>query len=139
MKKLILTICVILFMVHIIKAGGNQPNPPSDSTYAQLTFQTTIHDYEQVTKTESNNVPAGDYTFTFTNTGTKALIIDSVKTSPDYVTVTWSNTPVLPNGTGTITVNYNTTMPGIINKQVCIFSNALNSPVVLTIVGNVTN
>ncbi|MFA6923781.1 MAG: DUF1573 domain-containing protein [Bacteroidales bacterium] len=139
MKKFTLTIYLLLLAVFTIKAAENEPNPQSDSTYAQLTFQTTIHDYAQVTKTESNNVPAGDYTFTFTNTGTKALIIDSVKTSPDYVTVTWSNTPVLPNGTGTITVNYNTTLPGIINKQLDVFSNALNSPVVLTIVGNINN
>ncbi|MFA6924375.1 MAG: DUF1573 domain-containing protein [Bacteroidales bacterium] len=139
MRKIILTICIVLFAVFTIKAGGNEPNPQNDSTFAQLTFQTTIHDYGQVVKTESNNAPAGDYTFTFTNTGTKPLTIDSIKTSPDYVTVTWTNTPVSPNSTGTITVNYNTTALGIINKQIDIFSNAINSPVVLTIVGNVTD
>ena len=77
--------------------------------------------------------------FVITNTGTKPLNITSCKGSCGCTVPTCSNLPILPNGTYTMVVKYDTKREGPINKSVTIWSNAVNEPVkVLRIKGSVT-
>jgi hypothetical protein len=77
-------------------------------------------------------------TFTFKNTGTSPLILNSVKASCGCTTPKWTRDPIAPNGSGEITVSYNPkNRPGAFNKTVTVGSNAENATVVLTISGSV--
>jgi hypothetical protein len=65
------------------------------------------------------------HTFKFTNTGKKPLIVDNVKPSCGCTTPSWTKTPVMPNETGIIEVEYDSkgVKPGSISKTVTVFSN----------------
>jgi len=76
--------------------------------------------------------------FVITNTGIKPLTITSCKGSCGCTIPSCSELPILPNGTYTMTVQYDTKREGPINKSVTIWSNAVNEPVkVVRIKGSV--
>jgi hypothetical protein len=77
--------------------------------------------------------------FVITNTGVKPLTITSCKGSCGCTIPSCSELPILPNGTYTMIVKYDTKREGPINKSVTIWSNAVNEPVkVVRIKGSVS-
>ncbi|TSA34516.1 MAG: DUF1573 domain-containing protein [Porphyromonadaceae bacterium] len=99
-----------------------------DKTVDGLTF----HDYGSIVFGANGKVE-----FTYTNQGTKPLVISDVKSSCGCTIPNWTKEPVAPGQKGTIKIEYNTTLPGVFNKTVEVYSNANNSPVRISIRGKV--
>jgi D-alanyl-D-alanine carboxypeptidase len=106
------------------------PATPS-TTQPEFLFETESHDF--------GTVPEGTqatYEFKFTNTGKEPLIISNVRASCGCTTPKWSNEPIAPGKTGTITASYNSSgRPGPFTKTITVESNAKTTPKVLTING----
>jgi hypothetical protein len=99
---------------------------------AELTFQKEVHDYGEIT--QGGN---GDCVFKFTNTGTAPLIISDAKGSCQCTIPEWPKTPIKPGETASITVHYNTTRVGDINKTVTLTANIEGGTKVVRIKGKV--
>jgi len=77
--------------------------------------------------------------FNFKNDGTVPLILNNVQASCGCTTPEWTREPVAPGAKGVIKVSYDArNRPGVFNKTIRVSSNAENSDVVLTILGEVT-
>lgn len=79
----------------------------------------------------------GTIDFVFKNEGSNPIVISNVSSTCGCTVPTWPKEPVAPGKKGSITVVYNTKLPGSFNKTVIVYSNANNSPVRLTIMGKV--
>lgn len=119
---------MILFAVSLSNSLFAQP-----ATGAQIEFEKKSHDYGTI-----KNGADGTCTFEFKNTGNAPLIIQDAKGSCGCTVPEWPKTPIAPGATAVITVKYDTTRPGAINKDVTVICNAVNEPTVtLRIKGNV--
>ena len=84
---------------------------------------------------------AGRQTFDFvlTNTGDQPLIIQRVTASCGCTTPEWTKQPIPPGGKGKVTAIYDpANRPGVFNKTLTVYSNAVPQTTVLTIKGEVT-
>jgi len=106
------------------------PSTPA-STQPDFLFEAESHDF--------GSVPEGTqatYEFKFTNVGKEPLIISNVQASCGCTTPKWSNEPIAPGKTGTVTASYNSSgRPGPFTKTITVTSNAKSSPKALTISG----
>lgn len=99
-----------------------------------MSFKATTHEFGNIKQEDG---PA-KYTFEFTNTGSTPVVITKVESSCGCTTPSYSKQPVPPGGKGNIDVVYDpVNRPGQFNKTITITSNASNSPIVLSINGNV--
>ncbi|MBN2893901.1 MAG: DUF1573 domain-containing protein [Bacteroidales bacterium] len=99
-----------------------------------MSFDNLEHNYGNISQENGDAF----YTFTFTNTGTKPIVLNDVDPSCGCTTPIWNQTPVKPGEKGTIEVGYETfNSPGYFSKTITVTSNAKNSPIILTITGNV--
>lgn len=124
--KSILLIAALFMAMPFVYSQVENPNAP------QMTFKKTVHDFGTIN--EGGN---GICDFSFTNTGKEPLIIISAKASCGCTIPEYPQKPILPGQTDIIKVKYDTQRQGPINRTVTIESNAKNSPVVLSITGNV--
>ena len=87
---------------------------------SSISFDTETHDFGKIQ--EGTKVK---HTFKFTNTGKKPLVVDNVKPSCGCTTPSWTKTPVMPNETGIIEVEYDSkgVKPGAVKKSVTVMSN----------------
>lgn len=118
-----------LFTVLLTSFGIAQTKP---DTSPVITFEKTVHDYGVIKKDSD-----GKCFFKFTNTGKEPLILSRPRSNCGCTVPDWPQQPIMPGQSNIITVTYDTSKPGPINKQVTIISNAANSPVVLQITGSV--
>lgn len=130
MKKIGLIFSILVFVVSY---GFSQTSTIDDKKSAVITFEKTTHDFGNF---------YGDsaiYGFTFKNTGKADLLLTDVKAGCGCTVIQgWPKEPIKKGKSGTIKVKYNNvTVPGKFNKVVTVTSNANNSPVTLTIQGNV--
>lgn len=128
MKKAILTI--LLGSASYWGWAQNVSGPTE--TGAAILFSTTELNYGQVALNSD-----GTKKFEFTNTGTKPLIVTNVMASCGCTAPEWPREPIKPGEKGTITVKYNTAIPGAFQKSIRVFSNASPEPVLLIIKGEV--
>ncbi|OIP03935.1 MAG: hypothetical protein AUJ97_03560 [Bacteroidetes bacterium CG2_30_32_10] len=131
MKKIILSVGLMMLVIFAVKAQ-NPTTPPVNPNAPEIKFESLVHDYGTIVQ-DAN----GDCEFKFTNVGKEPLILTSITSSCGCTTPYWSKEPILPNKTEIIKVHYATNRVGVISKQVTVISNAKNSPVVLSIKGNV--
>ncbi len=126
MKKTGILLIVILFVAsNFIYAQQKE---------AKMSFEKEKHNFGAV-KQDGGSV---DYQFVFTNTGAKPIIIEDVKSSCGCTTPSWSKAPVAPGAKGDITASFNPDKrPGHFNKTITVTSNAENSPITLTVTGDV--
>jgi hypothetical protein len=75
--------------------------------------------------------------FTVTNNGKEPLVIASVQTSCGCTSSNWTQEPILPGKSQTISATYNAASQGVFTKTITIKTNADPNPVVLQIKGNV--
>lgn len=123
---------VILTFLLIKPICYSQENVADTKSKAVIMFEKTTYDY--------GNIPQkGDGTceFVFKNTGKAPLILSNVKSSCGCTVPEWPKKPIMPKKTGVIKVKYNTARLGNFQKSITVFSNAKNSPVVLSIKGKV--
>lgn len=125
-KLLIATFVLAGTATHLLPQEAENKNAPV------MEFEKTLHDYGTITKGGD-----GSYDFVFTNTGKEPLIISNVRSSCGCTTPKWTKEPVKKRKDGSIQVRYNTRIVGNFRKSITVYSNAKNSPVRLTITGNV--
>ena len=145
MKKLILTVSLLMFVFFVTKAQdvvkpANAATPatqdvvkPADNPNApEIKFETEVHDYGTIQKGADGNC-----SFEFKNVGKEPLILSNVRASCGCTIPTWPHDPILPGKTSKIDVHYDTNRIGGFGKQITVSSNAKNSTVVLNIKGTV--
>ncbi|TAH18138.1 MAG: DUF1573 domain-containing protein [Cytophagales bacterium] len=124
----------LLFFTYLAFGQNNTPNANQTNDYvAILTFSEKEHDFEEIKQGD-----IVEHTFKFKNTGKQPLVIASVNTTCGCTATKWSNQPILPDSSGSITVQFNTAgKQGIQNKVITIKSNATNQIERLIIKANI--
>ncbi|MBW6537079.1 MAG: DUF1573 domain-containing protein [Mariniphaga sp.] len=77
------------------------------------------------------------YGFEFSNPGKTPLVISNVKTSCGCTIPEWPQKPVKPGTKGEIKVAYDAAFPGVFHKTITVYFNGKDSPVQLSIKGQV--
>lgn len=98
----------------------------------EIYFREYVHDYGEIDQDSD-----GTWTFSFSNIGEKAFVINRVRSTCGCTVPDWPREPVEPGSEGSITVKYNTATPGTFMKSLFVYSSAVNSPVKLQIKGKV--
>lgn len=124
--KNVIALGLILLFVGSISAQDNKTSGP------EISFEKLVHDFGKVTQGDKT-----EYDFRFTNSGKEPLVISDVRSSCGCTVPEWPRNPVLPGSSAVVKVKYNSSIVGVINKQVTIISNSTNSPTVLRIAGTV--
>lgn len=128
MKKLSFVLLTMILSITFAVAQNNNKQEGS----AQ--FVNTTHDFGKVAE-ESGSVSCE---FKFTNTGTKPLLIQDIRTSCGCTTPSYTKDPVLPGKEGVIKVTYSTRgRVGKINKRVTVFTDEPDKVYTLSIAGEV--
>lgn len=118
MKKVFLSL-VIMFVAAL---AMNKVSAQTESG-AKIDFTKETHDYGTI-----KNGADGTCTFEFKNTGNAPLIISNAKGSCGCTVPEWPKEPIAPGAKASIKVKYDTSRTGVINKNVTITSNAVNTP-----------
>ncbi len=108
------------------KAGRNTDNQPADTGKAVITFTEYEHNFGKVREGEKVGC-----IFTFSNTGTGGLVINSATTTCGCTVPKYDTKPIAPGHSGRLEVVFNTEgRNGIQTKTITVKSNA-SAPVVL--------
>lgn len=134
MKKITL---ILVFSFLVSGLVFSQAMSKKDSLKAKknapfIMLEKSLHDFGTI---QFNG--DGTFDFKFKNTGKTPLIISNCQTSCGCTVPEWPKDPIPRNGTASIKVKYATNRAGVFQKTVTIISNSSNSPLVLTIKGNV--
>lgn len=133
MKRFLLSAIFLFALMFGANAQQNQTqNPTNIESQAEITFEKLEHDYGEV-KQNGNGVCE----FKYTNTGSVPLVLSKVRSSCGCTVPKWSKEPLMPGQSASITVKYNTSSVGPINKSITVESNAKTSRVRLLIKGKV--
>lgn len=132
MKQIVFLTLTILFSFAQIQAQSKKAKV--DMAFDKTVEGITFHDYGSIVFGANGNVD-----FNFTNRGAQPLVITNVQSSCGCTVPTWPREPIEPGKQGTISIVYNTTLPGVFNKTVVVYSNANNSPVRLEVRGKVNS
>ncbi len=133
MKKIITIIAAVLFSMPLWAQTTTDKDKKKEVTGPEIQFEKNFFDFGKVKVGEVKEV-----TLTFTNIGTRPLVLDEVHSSCDCTTVDWSKAPVMPGQKSTIKATYTAKDPGMISKRVTVFSNAQSYRVILELKGDVT-
>ncbi len=124
MKNYVVIGCLILSLT----LAGQTKNE------AILTLLDNSHDFGRIR--EDHGIVS--HTFSFSNTGSKTLVLTNVRSTCGCTTPKWSKQPVSPGEAGFVTVEFNPKdRPGSFHKTIQMQSTAKNSNMFLTITGNV--
>lgn len=97
-------------------------------------FVSLSHDFGKV----AEEVGSVTCEFQFTNTGSKPLIIQDIRTSCGCTTPSYTKDPILPGKKGSIKVTYSTTgRIGSFDKRITVFTNEPDNVYTLSIKGEV--
>ncbi len=134
MKKLILLFVLPLFAAIQISAQTAQPTPaaPVNPNAPVAKWDKMVNDFGEI----AYNVPK-TAEFTLTNAGKEPLIISSARASCGCTNLKYSQEPILPGKTSTVSATYNAAAQGVFTKTVTVTTNADPNPVVLQIKGTV--
>ncbi len=128
-----ITTLLVLMLFTFMHVAAQDNNESAAVNGPEITFAKTAHDYGEIFVGSD-----GSSMFVFTNTGNEPLILSRPRSSCGCTVPTWPQQPILPGESDSITVTYNTSRAGRINKSVIIMSNAKkNNSVALRITGNV--
>jgi len=100
-----------------------------DST---IVFNKTVHDFGEL----EQGLPQ-TYTFEFTNTGTKELIIEYVHPDCGCTSSGWTKEPVKPGEKGYVIATYNAVAAGRFEKSLTVKSNGKPGNITLRLKGSV--
>ena len=139
MKKI--AFCFLLsafcfFSLYAQNKGKKETEPvyvPKVTTSAEIEFDKFVHDFGAL---ETGEVKTG--IFTYTNVGSRPLVLFDVIVSCDCTEVEWQKEPVMPGKKSVIKVTYTAKTPGVIAKQVTVQSNAQTDRLKLQLKGNVS-
>ncbi len=127
----------VLLIISLCVSSTTFSQENNDATDAKeqavITFEKTIHDFGLLPYKGD-----GKCEFAFKNTGKAPLILTNVKSSCGCTIPTWPREPIAKKKDAVIKVKYDTKRQGKFTKTITVFSNASNTPVRLTIRGEVT-
>jgi len=133
MKKLIFLLILPLFAALQMNAQTPQaPAAAANPNAPVAKWDKMVNDFGDI----AFNVPK-TADFLLTNSGKEPLIISSVKASCGCTNPTFSQAPILPGKSSTVSATYNAASQGVFTKTVTVITNADPNPVVLMIKGNV--
>jgi hypothetical protein len=137
MKKIIsLFLCIaIIFSLFAQNKGKKEvetPYIPKVTTSAEIEFDKNVLDLGTL---EIGQVKTD--IFTYTNVGSKPLVLFDVIASCDCTELEWQKEPVMPGKTGVIHVKYTAKTAGVIAKQITVQSNAQTDRLRLQLKGEV--
>ncbi len=123
MKKLsFLIVCMVLSFTAVM------------AQKAVVNFGVKEHDFGKINEADGNVT----YVFDFVNKGDAPLVINKVQASCGCTTPTWTKEPIEAGKKGSITVTYAASgRPGVFNKAITVYSNAMDEQIVLVIKGEV--
>jgi hypothetical protein len=107
--------------------AGNKTSPKIITT---VEVDKTIHDFGTVRKSESN--PA---VFTITNIGDNPLVISRISASCGCTNVIWDRQPIASGNSTTIQIEITLAEAGSFSKNLVVYCNASESPIILTLRG----
>ena len=105
---------------------------PVTQNDAFIRFDLQEHDFGAIPLKEEVQ-----YSFEFSNPGKTPLIISNVKTSCGCTVPEWPRKPVKPGAKEKIKVKYDAAFPGVFHKTITVYFNGKDSPVWLSIKGQV--
>jgi Protein of unknown function (DUF1573) len=122
MKKYFLLNLFLLTTYIAFGQNSTQTLATTDDNVAVISFTEKEHDFEEIRQGD-----IVEHTFHFKNTGKLPLVIAGVQTTCGCTATKWSNQPIMPEASGSITVQFNSSgKQGIQNKVVTVKSNASN-------------
>ena len=122
MKKILSLVLACLAFSVVVSAQT------ADTT---IVFTSLVHDYGEIVQ------GSGPQTckFEFTNTGTEAIVIQSVQASCGCTSPNWTKEPVAPGGKGEVLATYNPGGPAPFEKTLTVRSSGNPSAIYLRIKG----
>ena len=132
MKQLLFTFTITSILLFLSSCGNSEKpistdvvnNPKSASSTKEgsvpmLTFDKNEHDFGIAMQGERLS-----YSFKFTNTGKKDLIISQTSASCGCTVADFPQTPIHPNGKGHVTIVFDTKgLKGLQTKSVVVYAN----------------
>ena len=113
---------------NLADAANNEPELPSTT----VEWEKKVHDFGDIPKGEKQK-----YTFVFTNTGDKPLVVRSATAGCGCTVPKKPEEPIAPGSTGEIEVEYNGSGSGKISKNVTVLMNTETGKDILNITANV--
>ena len=138
--KLASYFCVAILIISACngkgrKAGANSENQPADTGKAVISFAEYEHNFGSVNEGEKVGC-----IFSFTNTGTSALVIHSATTSCGCTVSKYNSKPIPPGNSGTLEVVFDTEgRSGLQSKTITVNSNAVVPVVLLKIIAEINS
>lgn len=134
-KTAFLAILLFVSTSVAVLAQATVSHPPAKDSQEKKSgpvavFDKTINDYGNI----DQGIPK-TAEFTLTNNGDEPLLISYAKASCGCTNLKYSNEPILPKKSTTISVTYNAAAPGPFIKTITIQTNASETRVVLQIKG----
>jgi hypothetical protein len=123
MKKNIVAFFILFLQIHLVQA---QDTLNQKVNGAVITFEEQMRDMGDMIYGDSL-----DYTFKFTNTGDKDLVIQNVVTTCSCTSRKYTEGPIAPGKSGEVKVHFDSSKQekiGRQNKVITILSNATNNP-----------
>ena len=132
MKKLFLLLVLPLFAALMTNAQTAATAAPANPNAPVAKWDKMVNDFGDI----AFNVPK-TAEFKLTNAGKEPLIISSAKASCGCTNLKFSQEPILPGKSASVSATYNAAAQGVFTKTVTVITNADPNPVVLQIKGNV--
>lgn len=132
MKNILIIIIGFLSLLTFAAGCNSNPEQKAKGQGVEIWFDEALHDYGEI-KQDGD----GAWTFRFKNIGKEAIVINRVRSTCGCTVPDWPREPIEPEGTGEITVEYNTAQAGTFLKSLYVYSSAANSPVKIQIKGKV--
>ena len=115
--------------LNLIKGNGKTASNEKQTT---VSIDSTVMDFGNFPMSEKQ-----ERSFVLTNTGNNLLVIQDIVTSCGCTKVEYSKEPVRPGGTLEVKVIYEAEKAEHFNKTITVYCNEINSPLRLTVKGNV--
>ncbi len=128
MKKYMLLLFCFLMPMFVFGVKKELKLPMPDS----IVFTHTTHHFGVIKKGSD-----GTCEFSFINKGKSVLIVNKVVPSCGCTSVEFTKMPLQSGEKGFVKIVYDTRILGAFNKNITVYSNASNSPEILTINGKV--
>ena len=123
---------ITYILIFIVIIGCSNEPKKNNGNKARIEFESVIYDFGKI---EYGSEAMCE--FRFSNSSNKPLIINKVKADCGCTSPEWPKEPFEHGMGGAIKVKYNTKTSGIFRKNITVYSNAINSPLKLIIIGEV--
>ena len=120
-------ICLMLFLNY------NCTTTCYNNNSGVIKFENHIHDFGEVAYKENC-----EYSFNYSNHGNVPIVIQDVETSCGCTVPDWPKNPLKPGKSEELKITYDTSQPGVFRKTMTVHYNGKDSPVKLSISGNVS-